>query len=208
MSTAPLPNQPKLERQAAYWRQRLPGQLPVLELPLDNPRPPVSSFVKERERIVIGEAAAQKLKIFCTQHNISPFVVLLAALKILLFRYTGEKDVIVGCITNDYQYLDTHKEKDKAWNNNPVALRTDLSGDPTVSVVLSRVAHTVIEAVSNSEYPFEAVMQDMGEDGVQRSLPFRVMLYAEFLPVECIPVGKSVAKTILSKKSIVNAISS
>jgi amino acid adenylation domain-containing protein len=200
MSTAPLPNQPKLERQAAYWRQRLPGQLPVLELPLDNPRPPVSSFVKERERIVIGEAAAQKLKIFCTQHNISPFVVLLAALKILLFRYTGEKDVIVGCITNDYQYLDTHKEKDKAWNNNPVALRTDLSGDPTVSVVLSRVAHTVIEAVSNSEYPFEAVMQDMGEDGVQRSLPFRVMLYAEFLPVECIPVGKSGGKDNLEQE--------
>ena len=140
---AELPqHRPTLHQQAAYWRHRLSGELPVLELPFDHPCPPVSSFMREKEQRVLGEKIYQKLRDFCAQRNISVFVVLLAALKILLVRYTGEKDVIVGWVPIGLQHLGTHEENKNEGSTNPVVLRTDLSGNPMVSVILSRVTDT------------------------------------------------------------------
>ncbi len=179
---AELPqHSPTLQQQAAYWRHRLSGELPVLELPFDHPRPPVSSFMREKEQRVLGEKMYQKLKGFCAQRNISVFVVLLAALKILLARYTGEKDVIVGWVPIGLQYLGTHEEDENEGSTNPVVLRTDLSDDPMVGVMLNRVADTVREAVVNRQHPFQTVVQEVGRDNLSRSLPFSVMFDMEDL---------------------------
>ncbi|NER65831.1 non-ribosomal peptide synthetase, partial [Pseudomonas sp. MAFF212427] len=84
------------ERQLAYWREKLGDDHPVLELPLDHPRPTSPSFNGERLALALETELAEQVRGFARQHNVSLFMVLLAAFNVLLYRYTGQVDVRFG----------------------------------------------------------------------------------------------------------------
>ncbi len=164
-----------LAAQEAYWKKQLGGELPVVELPLDYSRPPVQSFIRSSEVVELDSELCSELKKFCTRENATLFITLLAALKILLLRSTGREDVIVGSIS-----FDSLRDIDSAGQEffaNPVALRTDLAGDPDVRELFARVAMTVKHAAENRDYAFEKLVESVaGEEELNRAPIFQLML--------------------------------
>ena len=145
-----------LQRQLNYWRQQLGGELPVLELPSDRPRPAVQTFNGAREWLVLPEALTASLQALSQREGVTLFITLLAIFKVLLNRYTGDEDVIVGSpIANRPQ---TETESLIGFFLNNLALRSDLSGDPTFRDVLTRVRKTALDAYAHQDVPFEKLI--------------------------------------------------
>ena len=85
-----------LETQLSYWKQQLGGSLPVLEMPTDRPRPTVQTFRGASQAFVLPRTLAESLKELSRQEGATLFMTLLAAFKVLLQRYTGQEDILVG----------------------------------------------------------------------------------------------------------------
>lgn len=133
-----------LQTQLAYWKEKLAGELPVLDLPTDRSRPAVQTFRGAREWLVLSEDLASSIKALGRREGVTLFITLLAAFKVLLCRYTGQEDVIVGSpIANRPQ---TETESIIGFFLNNLALRSDLSGNPGFREVLARVRKTALEA--------------------------------------------------------------
>ncbi|MEO3746496.1 condensation domain-containing protein, partial [Plantactinospora sp. B5E13] len=140
-----------LERRLGYWQERLAG-VPALELPADRPRPPVPSFSAEAFTDRRDARFCARLRAFAQEHGVSLFVVLAAAVKVVLSRYSGQDDVAVGAtvLGRDEPEL----ERLVGYFTNLVVLRTDLSGDPSFVELLGRVRDVTLGAYDN-EVPFE-----------------------------------------------------
>jgi amino acid adenylation domain-containing protein len=145
-----------LHAQLAYWKQQLGGQLPVLELPSDRQRPAVQTFNGAREWLALPEQLTESLLALSQREGGTLFITLLAIFKVLLYRYSGEEDVIVGSpIANRPQ---TETESLIGFFLNNLALRTDLAGDPTFQEVLTRVRKTSLDAYAHQDVPFEKLI--------------------------------------------------
>ena len=156
------------DAQEAYWRRQLAGA-PVLELPLDSPRPPVQSFTRERETLELDATFCAALTRFCGREHVTLFTSLLTAFVVLLHRYTEEDDIIVGSLA-------AVSQQDGEPLANPVALRINLGGVPSVRELCRRVAHTMAETLANSHYPFEALVNALHtERDVARAPIFQAM---------------------------------
>ncbi len=148
-----------LERQLAYWRERLAGA-PVVELPSDRPRPAAQSF---RGRTFSTGLSAERLaavSALAREHGVSSlFMALLAGFQALVYRYTGEDDVVVGTpIANR-----TRGELEGliGFFVNSLVLRTDLGGDPTGAELLARVRDTALGAYAHQDLPFEYLVEKL-----------------------------------------------
>jgi amino acid adenylation domain-containing protein len=146
-----------LEAELPFWQRALAGPLPLLELPPDRPRPPVLAPVGRRLAFSISEELTEQLKQLGRREEVSLFVTLLAGFEILLSRYTGQDDVIVGTTATNR----TRAE----WADliglvaNDLAVRTDLSGNPTVREVLDRVRRVVLDGLAHREVPFDRLVE-------------------------------------------------
>lgn len=148
-----------LEYYLEYWRRKLHGQLPVLELPYKQQRPPVQTFKGASYAFALDEELRDSIYSLAEHMHVSPFMVLLAAFKALLCRYTGTYDVIVGSpIANR-----TRPELEQliGFFANTLVLRTDLSGDPTFRDIVQRVRRTSTEAYAHQDIPFEKIVEDL-----------------------------------------------
>ena len=85
-----------LEKQVSYWRQHLEGAPALLELPTDRPRPAIQTFRGANESVELSAELTAKLNELSRQHNVTLFMLLLAAFQLLLHRYTGQKDIVVA----------------------------------------------------------------------------------------------------------------
>ncbi len=148
-----------LERQLAYWKQRLAGAPPVLELPTDRPRSAASSRRATNVTVVLPKGLADELKALARREGATLFMTLLTAFKILLARYSGQKDIVVGTPIAGR----THTELEGLIGCflNTLVLRTDLSGDPTFLELLARVRETAVGAYANQELPFERLVEEL-----------------------------------------------
>ena len=149
----------KYEKQISYWREILEKELPVLELPLDKPRPAVQTFVGSNRFFSINRSLADKLQSIGLQQGATVFMLVLAAYQVLLHRYSGQDDIIVGVpvstrTRNEYEML-------VGYFLNMTAFRIDLSDDPTFIELLKRVRDLTLEAFSNQEVPFEKVVESL-----------------------------------------------
>ena len=145
-----------LQTQLNYWKQQLGGELPVLELPGDRRRPAVQTFNGARKWLVLPEQLTQSLQALSQGEGVTLFITLLAIFKVLLNRYTGEEDVIVGSpIANRPQ---TETESIIGFFLNNLALRSNLSGDPNFREVLARVRSVALEAYAHQDVPFERLI--------------------------------------------------
>src|SRR5262249_44091809 len=126
-----------LQSQLSYWKQQLGGSLPILDLPTDKPRPAVLSFEGSSESITLSATLTAALREVGERHGCTLFMTLLGAFQTLLHRYTGQDDIIVGSPIANRNRAET--ENLIGFFVNTLALRTDLSGDPSFAELLGRV---------------------------------------------------------------------
>ncbi|MCU1307540.1 MAG: hypothetical protein JWN45_2235 [Acidobacteriaceae bacterium] len=148
-------------KQMVHWRNQLSGALPVLQWPMDFPRPATQTFNGRIYRFALSKNVAAAARRLSQRYNVTLFVTLMAAFIALLYRYTGQSDIIVGTVTpagrdrSEVQCL-------MGYFLNPVGLRSDLSDDPTFATILSRTQDVILGALANDDVPFESVFRSLG----------------------------------------------
>ncbi len=146
-----------IEKHLAYWQQQLGGNLPVLQLPTDCPRPPIQNFKGARQKFVLSTNLTQAIKKLSQQQDVTLFMTLLATFQTLLYRYTSQEDIIVGSpIANRH-----HAELKQLVGCfvNTLVLRSNLEGNPTFTELLGRVRKVAIEAYTHQDLPFEKLVE-------------------------------------------------
>jgi amino acid adenylation domain-containing protein len=150
----------KAARQLAFWKEQLVGPLPVLELPTDRPRPAVQTSNGSKRELLLPADLVDAMRALGRREGATPYMVFLAAFIVLLRRYTEQDDLIVGSITAGRERPEL--ESMIGLFVNTIALRVDLSGEPTYIELLKRVRETSTLAMTNQEIPFEEVVEAIG----------------------------------------------
>jgi amino acid adenylation domain-containing protein len=169
------------DRQLAYWCRRLDGSLPALDLPADRPRPAVQSYRGLTQTASLPLGLRQALETLGRKEGATLFMTLLAAFQVLLYRVTGQDDILVGSpIANRLQ---TEVERMIGSFVNTLVLRTDLSGDPGFRELLKRVKEVTLEAYSHQQLPFDRLVEALNpaRDPSRGSL-FQVMFAFQNTP--------------------------
>ncbi|WP_154814294.1 amino acid adenylation domain-containing protein [Actinophytocola xinjiangensis] len=173
---------PTADRQLAYWRERLVGAPALLVLPTDRPRPVRRSGIGRRQRFIVGRDLVAALESVARSERVTLFMTLLAALNVVLARYSGQADVCVGTpIANR-----TRPELENliGYFANTLVLRTDLSGDPTFRDLLGRVREATVGAYDHQDVPFERLVDDLAPDRDPSRTPlFQVLLVLQNAPM-------------------------
>jgi amino acid adenylation domain-containing protein len=145
------------ERLWSYWQKQLDGDLPVLNLPTDRPPPPSQTFQGDTHTFRLSAELTAALNALSREHSTTLYMTLLAAFQTLLYRYTEQKDILVGSPTAGRNRPESVGLV--GYFVNPVALRTDFSGDPPFKVLLHQVRQTVLAAFDNQDYPFTLLVE-------------------------------------------------
>lgn len=146
-----------LDGQLAYWREQLAGDLPVLQLPTDRPRPESQTYAGGMETFALPEALSKKLKDLARSEGATPYMVLLAAYAVLLHRYSGQDDIVIGGITDTRQRPELQGMM--GYFLNSLALRCRPEPHKLFNAFLKEVRKTVLGALDASELPFDRVVQ-------------------------------------------------
>jgi amino acid adenylation domain-containing protein len=164
---------PELERLMTYWRERLAGELPPSELPPDRPRPPVRSGRGNRLRVrVLQREGAEALAALCRQERTSSFSGLLAAFALMMQRYTGHDDVLLGSPFGNRGR--TEIEESVGFYAATVVLRLSLAGDPapTFRQLLGRASEVIAGAAAHQDVPFEKIVEALKPARAASANPF------------------------------------
>ncbi|HLL45636.1 MAG TPA: condensation domain-containing protein, partial [Longimicrobiaceae bacterium] len=164
-----------LDRQLAWWTERLRGAPPVLELPTDRPRVAGRPARAGVESIALAPEATAALRALAAAEGATLFMVLLAAWQALLGRWAGQEDVVVGSPIAGRTRAET--EGLIGFFVNTLALRGDLSGDPMFRELLGRVRETALGAYAHQDLPFERLVEALG---IERSLTHAPVFQAAF----------------------------
>ncbi len=146
-----------LQRQQAYWAQQLAELPPLLELPLDYPRPPVQRFRGAWVNRQFDATLLQQLQQLASAEGATLFMVLLAAFKVLLMRHTGRTDMVVGAPVAGRNRAET--ENLIGFFLNTLVLRTAIDPDASFRAVLAAVRQTTLEAYDHQDLPFEKLLE-------------------------------------------------
>jgi amino acid adenylation domain-containing protein len=165
-----------LARRLAYWQHQLAGVDPVLALPTDRNRPVVPTAHGAIQKRVFSDALRESLKSVGRESNATLFMVLLAAFQTLLFRYTGRDDLVIGSPTAGRSEVEV--ESLIGFFVNTLALRTNLSGNPTFRELLGRVREVTLEAYDHQEVPFEKIIEVLQ---IERSLNYSPLFQVMFI---------------------------
>lgn len=149
----------RLETHLAYWRERLGTTPPKLVLPADHPRPADPANEGAVHGHVLPAGLRHDLQAFADREGATLFMVVLAAVKVLLFRYTRQDDLIVGSTIANRTLPET--ERMVGCFVNTLVMRTDLSGDPDFRAVLGRVRETALGAYEHQDLPFEKLVEEL-----------------------------------------------
>ncbi|HEY3566611.1 MAG TPA: amino acid adenylation domain-containing protein [Thermoanaerobaculia bacterium] len=169
-----------LEEELGYWRGQLAGAPPPLRLPTDRPRGTGLGFLAGMVTRRLPAALAADLKALADGEGVTPFMLLFAAYVTLLYRYTGEEDILVGVpIANR-----THREIEGliGFFLNTLVMRARLAGDLGFRDLLARVREVASGAYAHQELPLEIVLQTMQHDRTASQAPFSVMFQVQNLP--------------------------
>ncbi|MGX1850327.1 condensation domain-containing protein [Streptomyces sp. NPDC055299] len=170
----------RLDDELSYWRERL-SDPPALELPTDRPRPGRMDFAGATHGFTIPGALVKRLREVGSRETATLFMVLLTTLTLLLARWSGQRDIVVGTST-------VGRSRPELWGllgffNNTIALRSDLSGDPSFRELLRQVRGVVLGALDHQEIPFDKVVREVAVDRDPSRHPlFDVMYVHQTLP--------------------------
>jgi amino acid adenylation domain-containing protein len=162
-----------LAKAAEYWRTTMAGA-ETLHLPTDRPRPPVDGFEGGVEWLDLGSELWQEIGELARREKVTPFVVLITGLLVLLHRYSGQDDVVVGTLSANRGRAELAGLIGYLVNTLPI--RSDLSGDPAFQDLLAQVRERTIDAYAHQELSFGKLVEELGvRRDVSRSPVFQVV---------------------------------
>jgi non-ribosomal peptide synthetase component F len=166
-----------LAKEIEYWRKQLAG-VEALKLPTDHLRTPVESYRGAVESFLLDEELAQALRVLSRQQGVTLFMTLLAAFQTLLYRYTGQKDIVVGTPIDSRNRLEL--EGLIGLFVNTLAMRAQLSSDISFRELLHQVRETALAAYSHSHAPFEKLVMELSPKRATGQNPlFQVWFFLE-----------------------------
>jgi amino acid adenylation domain-containing protein len=148
----------RLEAQVRYWRGRL-ADLPRLELPTDRQRPAVASYRGAHEAVELDATLSAAIKRLSQQEGATLFMTLLAAFAVLLQRYTGQQEIVIGTPVAGRNWRET--EQLVGFFVNTLVLRLELGGEPSYRELLGRVKRAALEAYEHQDLPFEKLVEEL-----------------------------------------------
>ncbi|MDI1433381.1 non-ribosomal peptide synthetase [Polyangium sorediatum] len=143
----------------AHWKRKLEGAPPLLSLPQDHPRPPRAVFEGGSAARLLSRPLSSALRALGQQHDATLFVTLLAAYQLLLSRWSGERDIVVGTPVAGRSHVELEGLLGPFLNS--LVLRTDLSGAPTFAELLGRVRRVALDAFAHQDVPFEKIVAEL-----------------------------------------------
>ncbi|MEH2192519.1 MAG: amino acid adenylation domain-containing protein [Nostoc sp.] len=164
----------KLSSQIEYWKTQSAGANTVLELPTDRPRPPVQTYQGAVQSLMLPQNLSASLKELSHQQGVTLFMTLLAAFGTILYRYTGQEDILIGSPIAGRNQVET--EGLIGFFVNTLAIRTKLAGNPSFRQLLSQVREVTLGAYSHQDLPFEKLVEELQpERDMSHSPLFQVM---------------------------------
>jgi uncharacterized protein YneF (UPF0154 family) len=171
-----------LQSQLSYWQKQLKDAPPILSLPTDRPRPAVQTVVGATHKFALSVELTDKLIKLSQNQGCTLFMTLLAAYDTLLYRYTGQSDILVGSpIANRDR---SEIERLIGFFVNTLVMRTNLAGNPRFSELLTRVREMSLGAYAHQHLPFEMLVEALQPERDLSHTPlFQVMFNLQNAPV-------------------------
>ncbi|ETX03443.1 MAG: hypothetical protein ETSY1_00010, partial [Candidatus Entotheonella factor] len=170
-----------LATQLAYWEQQLADVPARLELPTDHPRPRVQTFKGQTEWFDVVPPVAEALTALSRRSGVSLFMTLYAAFVVLLYRYSGQDDIVIGTPIANRHYREI--ESTLGFFVNTLALRTDVSGQPSFDTLLKRVRQVMLSGYAHQDIPFEQILSELDVERTLSHAPlFQVMFALDNAP--------------------------
>ncbi len=186
-----------LKEQLGYWKRQLSGNLPVLALPTDRPRPRIQTFRGAARAFSLTERLTLELNALSQREGVTLFMTLLASLKVLLYHYTGQEDIIVGTPIANRRRAELENLIGFFVNNLPI--RTNLEGNPTFRELLSRLKEVALEAFAHQDVPFEKLVEELAPERDPSQNPiFQMMFILQNTPREATKIAGLTAVALLS----------
>lgn len=171
-----------IKSQFEYWKKQLGGILPVLDLPADKQRPPIQTYNGAKLVSAVPGELVRELQAYARKQNATLFMVLLAAFKALLFRYSGQSDIIVGSTIANRNRREI--EDLIGFFTNNIVLRTIFNEGTKFNELLRQVKRVTLEAYSNQDVPFEKLVEELHvERDMSRNPLFQVLFSLQNTPL-------------------------
>ncbi len=191
----------KMMESSSYWRQKLSGDLEVLDLPADYPRPEVQTYNGKTFRFLLDADLTDGLAGAAKKHNASMFMALLSVVKILMRRYTGKSDIIIGSPAAGRNHPEL--EGQIGFFANTLALRDEVADDDSFATLLEKVKQTTIEAYDNQGYPFDVLVGELNlARDFSRAPLFDVMLVFQETALPLTEMGEITVKESLIEAGV------
>ena len=177
-----------LQQHLSYWKERLSGELPILELPADRPRLKHRSFQGAIQSFTLSRGLTDAIKSLSQQEDVTEFMLLLTAFKTLLHRYTAQDDMLVGTAFANRNRAEI--EPLIGFFVNTVVIRANLSGNPTFRELLAQVRERSLEAQAHQDVPFERVVTELRPNRELSQQPlFQIMFAYENAPMPALDLS-------------------
>ncbi|MFW9259422.1 amino acid adenylation domain-containing protein [Nostoc sp. CALU 546] len=184
-----------LKTQLNYWKQQLSGELPILQLPTDRPRPTVTTFTGAKQYFTFSKSLTDALNQLSQREDATLFMTLLAAFNILLYHYTNQEDILIGSpIANRNR---AELEKMLGLFVNTLVLRNNLSGNPSFRELLHRVREVTLDAYAHQDLPFEMLVEELQpERDLSRNPLYEVMFVLQNTPMSVQEISGLTLRTL------------
>jgi amino acid adenylation domain-containing protein len=172
-----------LDEHIAYWKAQLSGAPELLTLPTDRPRPALQSFRGGTLSRILPQRLIDRLTVVSQSEGATLFMTLLAGFQILLSRYAGQEDIVVGSPIANRSHAEI--EPLIGFFVNTLALRTNLAGDPMFRDLLAQVRESTLQAYAHQDIPFEKLVEELQpERSLSHHPVFQVMFALQNAPLQ------------------------
>ncbi|MBE1556831.1 non-ribosomal peptide synthetase [Sporosarcina limicola] len=179
----------QLEKNRDYWLNHLQGELPVINFPTDFPRLPVQSYRGASTSREISLRLNSDLNNFCQENDLTMYMLVLSAFQVLLHRYTGQQDIIVGTPVADRPCQETENLIGMFVNVLPIR-QQDISGSKPFNVFLKEVKETVLSHLDHKQYPFDKLVGELMTNRDLSHHPIFSVMFAQEYVNSMYPVGE------------------
>ena len=183
----------QFEEQMNYWRQQLQDTPAILQLSTDHSRPAVPTFNGAMELFTLSKDLTGALKSLSRQEGVTLYMTLVAAFQTLLYRYSGQEDIVIGSPVAGRTQPETESLIGAFINT--LVLRSDLAGNPTFRELLGRVRKMALEAQAHADVPFEYMVKELHPERDLNQHPFFQVLLSLETSVSTLPPGWTITHT-------------
>lgn len=181
-----------LSKEHEYWMSNLAGELPILDIAMDYPRPQIPTYRGKSQGLTFNDETSRKIKQFCVKQNVTLFTVLLAGYYMLLSKYSNQEEIIIG---TPYACRKTRQREELyGYCLNMLPLRLRSMGNDTLQDIVQKVQETLNNGIDNSDYPFIWTVEDLKiERDTSYSPVFQVMFDMLNFPKVNFPIDSNIS---------------